>query len=165
MQILQLCHLICDLLKTQDWAYKWKMSFIPDWTKQEQEIIFCGKKNTTTHLPFSTILKLSLVEIRSIWDLSLNEYIDQANKVVGLLQKLEAILQHNNLRPLLDYVDVIYDQPSNPSFSKIKRISSIKYGSSNYRGYWRLFSWKTVPVVRIGISLWKKMGEKIVLTL
>ena len=29
-----------DLLKLQDWAYQWKMSFNPDRTKQSQEIIF-----------------------------------------------------------------------------------------------------------------------------
>ena len=36
-----------DLLKIQDWAYQWKMSFNPDRTKQAQEIIFSRKKNAT----------------------------------------------------------------------------------------------------------------------
>ena len=40
-----------DLLKIQDWAYQWKMSFNPDRTKQAQEIIFSRKKNATTHPP------------------------------------------------------------------------------------------------------------------
>ena len=40
-----------DLLKIQDWAYQWKMSFNPDRTKQAQEIIFSRKKNATTYPP------------------------------------------------------------------------------------------------------------------
>ena len=59
-----------DMLKIQDWAYQWKMSLNQDRTKQAQEIIFSRKKNATTHHhSFSTILKLSLAQIRSIWDL------------------------------------------------------------------------------------------------
>ena len=41
-----------DLLKTQDWAYQWKMSFNPERTKQAQEVIFSRKKSTTTHPAF-----------------------------------------------------------------------------------------------------------------
>ena len=56
----------------------------------------------------------------------INDKIHQANKGVGLLRKLQAILLRNSLltiyksfiKPLLDYADVIYDQPSNASFSK-----------------------------------------------
>ena len=40
-----------DLLKVQDWEYQWKMSFNPDRTQHEEEIIFSRKKNTTTHPP------------------------------------------------------------------------------------------------------------------
>ena len=40
-----------DLLKIQDWAYQWKVSFNPDWAKKTQEIIFSRKKNATTHPP------------------------------------------------------------------------------------------------------------------
>ena len=59
-----------DLLKIQDWTYQWKMSFNQDRTKRAHEIIFSRKKNATTiHRSLSTILKLSLVQIRSIWDL------------------------------------------------------------------------------------------------
>ena len=56
-----------DLLKMQDWAYQWKMSFNPDRTKQAQEIIFSRKKNATTHPPL--IFNNSEIKIRSIWDL------------------------------------------------------------------------------------------------
>ena len=52
-------------------------------------------------------------------------------KGVGLLRKLEPILPRTNLltiykvfiRPLLDYVDVIYDQASNSSFLKLKQFN------------------------------------------
>ena len=40
-----------DLLKIQDWAYLWKMSFNPDRNKKAREVIFSGKKNATTHPP------------------------------------------------------------------------------------------------------------------
>ena len=45
-----------------------------------------------------------------------NEHVHLANKGVGLLQKLEKILPHNNLLAIY-YADVIYDQASNASFS------------------------------------------------
>ena len=46
-----------DLLKIQDWAHQWKMSFNIGRTKQAQEI-FSRKKNATTHHhSFLTILK------------------------------------------------------------------------------------------------------------
>ena len=136
-----------DLLKIQDWEYQWKMSFNPNRTTEAQEIIFSRKKNATTHPPLffsNSEIKLSsnqkhlglTLDIK----LSLNEHIDdkinQANKGVGLLQKLQAILSRNSLltiyksfiRPLLDYADVIYDQPSNVSFSK--RIESVQYNAA-----------------------------------
>ena len=61
--------------------------------------------------------------------LSFNEYINdkihQGNKGVSLPRKLETILPQRAfniyksfIRPLLDYADVIYDQPCNASFSK-----------------------------------------------
>ena len=108
--------------------------------------------------------------------LSFNEHIDDkihpANKGVGLLQKLQTILPRSSwltiyksfIRPLLDYADVIYDQPFNASFSK--KIESVQYnealaitgaikGSSCEKLHQEL-DWK---------SLSKKMGENIVLTL
>ena len=63
--------------------------------------------------------------------LQFNEHMNgrshQTNKAVRLLRKLQTILPRNSLltiyklfiRPLLDHADVIYDQPSNTSFSKI----------------------------------------------
>ena len=112
------------------------MSFNSDRTKQAQEIIFSRKKNATTNPPLffkSSEIKLSSNQkhlgLTLDSKLSFNEYINdkihQANKGVSLLRKLETILPRRAfniyksfIRPLLDYADVIYDQPSNASFSK-----------------------------------------------
>ena len=133
-----------DLLKIQDWAYQWKMSFNPDRTKQAQEIIFSRKKNATTHPPLffnNSEIKLSsnqkhlglTLDSKLSFNEHINDKIHQANKGVGLLRKLQTILSCNSLltiyksfiRPLHDYADVIYDQLSNASFSK--KIESVEY--------------------------------------
>ena len=44
-----------DLLKIQDWAYKWKMSFNPDWTKQGQELLRKNNKITNPPLYFNNV--------------------------------------------------------------------------------------------------------------
>ena len=38
-----------DLQKNSDWAFKWKMLFNPDVTKQAQEVVFSHKSNKTDH--------------------------------------------------------------------------------------------------------------------
>ena len=135
------------LLKIQDWAYQWKVSFNPDRTKQAQEIIFSRKKNAATHSPLFFInseIKLRLnqkhldltLDSKLSFNEQINDKIHQANKGVGLLRKLQTILPRNSLltiyksfkRPLLDYADVIYDQPSNASFAK--KIESVQYNAA-----------------------------------
>ena len=120
------------------------MSFNPDRAKQAQEIIFSRKKNANTHPPLffnNSEIKLSSNQkhlgLTLDSKLSFNEHITdkihQANKCVGFLQKLQTILPRNSLltiyisfiRPLLDYADVICDQPSNASFSK--KIELVQY--------------------------------------
>ena len=45
-----------DLVKMQDWAFNWKMSFKPDPTEQAKEVIFSKKNLLVLILPyFSTI--------------------------------------------------------------------------------------------------------------
>ena len=136
-----------DLFKIQDWAYQWKMSFNPDRTKQTQEIIFSRKKNAATHPPLffnNSGIKLSSIQkhlglpldSKLSFSEHINDKIHQANKGVGLLRKVQTILPRNSLltiyksfiRPLLDYTDVIYDQPSNASFSK--KIGSVQYNAA-----------------------------------
>ena len=92
-----------DLLKIQNWAYQWKMSFNPDRTKQAQEIIFSRKKNATTHPPLffnNSEIKLSsnqkhlglTLDSKLSFNEHINDKIHQANKGVGLLRKLQTIL-------------------------------------------------------------------------
>ena len=38
-----------DLQKNSDWAFKWKILFNPDVTKQAQEVVFSHKSNKTDH--------------------------------------------------------------------------------------------------------------------
>ena len=160
------------------------MSCNPDRTKQAQEIIFSSKKNATTHPPlffnnFEIKLNLNQKHLGLTLDskLSFNEHINdkihQASKGVAHLWKLQTILLHNSLptiyksfiRSLLNYGDMINDQPSNALFSK--KLNQVPYnvplaitgankGSS---------LWKIVQGIRTGISSSKKMGEEIVLTL
>ena len=89
-----------DLLKIQDWAYQWKMSFNPDRTKQAQEIIFSRKKNATTHPPLffnNSEIKLSsnqkhlglTLDSKLSFNEHINDKIHQANKGVGLPRKLK----------------------------------------------------------------------------
>ena len=120
------------------------MSFNPDRTKQAQEIIFSRKKNATTHPPLffnNSEIKLSsnqkhlglTLDSKLSFNEHINDKIHQANKGVGLLRKLQIILPRDSLltiyksliRPLLDYADVIYDQPSNALF--FKKIESVQY--------------------------------------
>ena len=68
------------------------------------------------------------------------------------------------IKSLLEYANVIYEQPSNASFSR-KNIS-VQYNvglaiTRAIKGYSR----ENCTKVRTGIPLSKKMGEKIVLTL
>ena len=81
--------------------------------------------------------------LKSTWDLTvdtkllfndhINEKIGQAIKDVGLLRKLQCFLPRSSLltiyksfiRPNLDYGDVMYDQPSNATFSS--KIVSIQH--------------------------------------
>ena len=113
------------------------MSFNPDRTKQAQEIIFSRKKNAITHAPLffnNSEIKLSsnqkhlglTLDSKLSFNEHINDKIHQANKGVGLLRKLETVLPRNSLltiyksflRPLLDYANVIYDQPYYASFSQ-----------------------------------------------
>ena len=40
-----------DLVKINDWAFHWKMSFNPGPSKQAQEVVFSQKQKNTSHPP------------------------------------------------------------------------------------------------------------------
>ena len=136
-----------DLHKVSLWAYKWKMSFNPDPSKQAQEVIFLRKINKVHHPPLlfnnSNIQQISSQKhlgIHANEELTfknhINEKINIANKGTGIIRKLNNILLRSALltiyrsfiRPYLDYGDVIYDQPENESFSS--KIESVQYNAS-----------------------------------
>ena len=103
-------------------------------------------KNATTHPPLffnNSEIKLSSNQKHlelTLDKTSFNEHINykthQANKGVGLLWKLQTIQPRSSLltiyklfiRRLLNYADMIYDQPSNASFSK--KTKSIQYNAA-----------------------------------
>ena len=66
----------------------------------------------------------------------MNENISKANKGIGLIRRLYSYLPPTSLlviyksfiRPLLDYGDVIYDQPHNDTFCK--SIESVQYNAA-----------------------------------
>ena len=136
-----------DLLKMQDWAYQWKISFNPDQTKQAQEVNISRRNNKTTDPPFffnNFEIKFSpnqkhlgiTLDSKLSFDEQINEKIHQANKGVDQLQILQTILPHTSLlsiykpfiRYLLDYADVIYGPLSNALFSKKKK--SFQYNAA-----------------------------------
>ena len=132
-----------DLKKNSEWAYKWKMIFNPDLSKQAQEVIFSRKTNkimNPTTSTFNTVpvactpcekhLGLYLDE-KLNFSHHINVAISKANKGIGIIKILSHILPRKALitiyksfiRPHLDYCDVMYDQSNNESFcSKIERM-------------------------------------------
>ena len=131
-----------DLKKNSEWAYKWKMIFNPDLSKQAQEVIFSRKTNKISHptTTFNTVpvarttcqkhLGLYLDE-KLNFSQHINIKISKANKGIGIIKRLSHILPRKSfltiyksfIRPHLDYCDVIYDQTNNQSFcTKIERI-------------------------------------------
>ena len=124
-----------DLKKISDWAYKWKMIFNPDLSKQAQEVIFSRKTNKINHptttfntipvarTPYQKHLGLYLDE-KLNFNHHINVKISKANKGIGIIKRLSHILPRKSLitiyksftRPHLDYCDVINDQPKNESF-------------------------------------------------
>ena len=136
-----------DLLKIQQWAYQWKMSFNPDQTKQAQEVIF-SRKNIKSYHPNLVFNQTNVQRTSSqkhlgvILDEKLDfkqhvkALIDKASKGISVIRKLRHQIPRHSLvtlyksfiRSILEYADVIYDQPSNISFSD--KIESIQYNAA-----------------------------------
>ena len=126
-----------DLSQISKWAFNWKMLFNPDPSKPAQEVLPSRKKKTQSHPEIS--LKNIPVEHSSyqkhlglILDEKLNfkQHIDNAiseiNKGIAVIKKRRYSLPRKSLitiykaslRPLIDYEDIIYDQPQKESFYK-----------------------------------------------
>ena len=104
-----------DLKKISDWAYKWKMIFNPDLSKQAQ-VIFSRKTNKINHptTTFNTIpvartpnqehLGLYLVE-KLNFNHRINVKISKANKGIEIIKRLSHILPR---KFLFKYLQIIH---------------------------------------------------------
>ena len=120
------------------------MLFNPDPKKPAQEVLFSKKKKAESHPTIS--LNNILVQRSSyqkhlglILDEKLNfkQHIDSAiskiNKGIPVIKKLRYNLPRKSLimiykaflRPLIDYGDIIYDQPQNEYFCE--KLESVQY--------------------------------------
>ena len=126
-----------NLSKIPLWAYQWKMSFNPDFSKQAQEVIFPCRKNTNSH-PFVFFNSLPinrksnqkhfglLLDKKLKFSERINEKLKKVTKRINLLQKLNITLSRSSLliiyksfiRPHLGYGDIVFDQPNNSSLSE-----------------------------------------------
>ena len=121
-----------DLSLISGWVFNWKMLFNPDPTKQAQEVLLSRKKKNLNHptLSLNNIQVERASSQRLILDEKLNfkQHVESAiakiNKGVTVIRKLTYSLPPKSLitiykaflRPLIDYGNIIYDQPQNESF-------------------------------------------------
>ena len=137
-------HLNNDLRKISNWAFKWKMSFNPDPSKQAQEVIFSRKHQKISHPsiyfnnnPIESVSSQKhlgmILDTKSNFQEHIKNILTKVNKTIGLLRKLQNILPRESLltifksfvRPHIDYGDVIYDQSSNNTFhQKMESVQS-----------------------------------------
>ena len=59
-----------DLTKITKWAFQWKMSFNPDFSKQAHEVIFFRKRSVSSHPLLITYQLLKRIP-KNIWECSL----------------------------------------------------------------------------------------------
>ena len=115
--------------------YKWEILFNPDPKKPAQEVLFSRKTRIENH-PTISLNNIPVERttfqkhLGLIFDEKLNfkQHVDSAiskvNKGISVIRKLRHTLPRNSLitiykvflRPLIDYGDIIYDQPNNDSF-------------------------------------------------
>ena len=133
-----------DLMLISKWVYNWKMLFNPDTSKPAQEVLFSRKKQVQIHPTISlNNIQVERVPYQKHLGLILDEKlnskqhivsaISKVNKGISIIKKLRYSLPRKSLitiykaflRPLIDYGDIIYDQPQNDSFSE--KLESIQY--------------------------------------
>ena len=139
-----------DLKKISHWAYKWKMNFNSDLSKQAQEVTFSRKTVKVSHpsITFNTApvactacqkhLDLYLDEKLNFHDHinDINTKVLKANKGIDIIKRLSNTLPRKSfltiyksfIRPHLDYCDIIYDQPDNERFCT--KIEHIQYNAA-----------------------------------
>ena len=135
-------HLNNDLRKISNWAFQWKMSFNPDPSKQDQEVIFSRKHQKISHPsiyfnnnPIESVSSQKHLGMTLDTKLNFQEHIKsiltKVNKTIGLLRKLQNILSRESLLTIFksfDYGDVIYDESYNNTFHQ--KMESIQYNAA-----------------------------------
>ena len=133
-----------DLSLISKWAFNWKMLVNPDPTKPAQEVLFSRKKKVQVHPPLSlSNVQVERTSLQKHFGVFLDEkrdfkkHIDSAiskiNRGISVIYKLRQNLPRKSLltiykvffRPLIDYGDIIYDQPHNESLCE--QIESVQY--------------------------------------
>ena len=133
-----------DLQLISKWGYQWKMLFNPDPKKPAQEVLFSRKKQLQNH-PNISLNNIQVERLGHqkhlglILDEKLNfkkhddGAISKVNKGISVIKKLRHTLPRKSLitiykvflRPIIDYGDIIYDQPNDDSFCE--KLESIQY--------------------------------------
>ena len=126
-----------DLSLISKWAFNWKMLFNPDPHKPVQEVLFSRKKKGSIH----PVISLNNIQVeKASYQKHLGLFLDEkltfkhpidntlckVNEGIAVIKKLRHALPRKSLltiykvflRPLIDYGDVIYDQPPNSSLCK-----------------------------------------------
>ena len=131
-----------DLVKINEWALQWKMSFNP--IKQAQENIFSCKTSKRNYpgLMFNNNSKSYYYSQASMYDIwfevwqTLKNSVKKIGETVGLRRKFQGILPKTSFitiyklfaRPHLDHGNLVYEQTFNESFHQ--RIKSIQYNAA-----------------------------------
>ena len=125
------------------WGYQWKILFNPDPKKPAQEVLFSRKKQQNHPNISLNNIQVERSGHQKHFGLILNEKlnfkkhvdgaISKVNKSISVIKKLKHTLPRKSLitiykvflRPLIDYGDIIYDQPNDDSFCE--KLESIQY--------------------------------------
>ena len=111
-----------DLKIINNWAFKWKMNFNPDPTKQAHEVIFSRKAKEINHPPLvfnnTSVSQLSsqkhlgvILDSKLIFDEHLKMVSLKVSKTQNLPPRSALIITYKAfVRPYLDYDDILYNQ-------------------------------------------------------
>ena len=132
-----------DLSVIQNWAYRWKMRFNPDPSKQAKEVIFSSKRIKDHHLPLRfNDYQINVVNCHKLLGLLLDKKLTfsehvraaivKAKRGIGIIRFLSKYASRTTLdhmyklyvRPHLVYGDVSYHD-QNMSLSR--KLESIQY--------------------------------------
>ena len=143
-----------NLKAIENWAFQWKMSFNPDYTKQAEQIIFSSKSIKAVHPPIyfnisAVVTVLYHKHIGLVLDESLTfaehikEAVIKARRGIGIIRFMARYVPRDILdqmyklyvRPHLDYSDVIYHKQNLHLMSKLE---STQYDAAlSVSGAWR----------------------------